>query len=189
MAQLDRTMTETTIIPPQRATAYLAAMGVRSADIFAAFQAGETAAAALTQDAPARSAGYFRWTMIAQTLRQLFREHGSWSPVERGSRPGVERGGYALTINAGDPTTGLDLPSDLLHQHSPTPPDAGQLDLLDLLDDAPVDDAPPHGEWVLLYHRAADGMASEVSLPTARRDGQVLGWQVRVLLPFYPVQN
>jgi hypothetical protein len=45
--------------------------------------------------------------------------------------------------------------------------------------------APPAGNWFLLYHRGADEVRAEISLPRGFQGGQFTGWIVRVILPVW----
>lgn len=52
-----------------------------------------------------------------------------------------------------------------------------------------LNDEPPAGVWLLVYHRGEFGVQVELSYPNGSEDGQITGWGVRVLLPpFIPTE-
>ncbi|MDV3131448.1 hypothetical protein [Mycobacterium sp. 29Ha] len=199
----------TLIVPPELADEYLLLLGIPTSVIRQAVSLGDLRAADIDTFHPRGAAGVTRWIGTVGGLRRGMVGGQDWKSKDALNRPTVERadGKVTLSVVGCDEATGdvdsLEGPR-ASYRRGPATIAAirGQLELISvaaLIPGEPVaplsiDDAPPLGQWFLLYHRAEDGVRSEVSFAAGideqgeeRKTGQFTGWNVRVILdPFQP---
>lgn len=196
-----------TIVPPNEADAYLRGIGISSSHVDQAVEAGENSASnAASKFYPVTAAGMMRWIETVAVLRQQVASDPEWSVRDDRNRPTLVRGasGHSLSIVGGDYLTGdsdpFVSPSAARGKGNATKdavnanPNQPVLIDLSFLEPTPrvsgPNDSPPVGNWFMLYHRAKDEILREISLPRSGfRDGNFSGWEVRVLLEPWKIQD
>lgn len=184
------------IVSPEAAQEYLARMGLDVSTILTALEHGERRAAdASGSHYPRTGAGLVRWIETVGTLRRLMMNK-NWVPEDEQNRPicvDPDRK-FLLGVLGGTDATG-DVSSEAgpkAQRRKGRATDealSGQLTLFvraELTEAPPglgVNDQPPPGVWLVVYHRGESGVQVEVSYPNGSEDGQITGWVVRVLLP------
>ncbi|MCF8605171.1 hypothetical protein L5I01_17595 [Gordonia sp. HY442] len=180
-------------------------MGIQASTITDAIAAGEVAAGNISSFHPVTAAGLSRWIEVVGNLRRGLAE-GDWAPDNPLNRPISKRTdgiGYTLSTVGGNDATGIaDHPTGPLAARKKGKSTAeavngtGALITVETLRGAPLrerSEAPPAGNWFLIYYRPAgsDEVRCEVSLPRAfdEQAGQFAGWQVRVILPKWEPQG
>ena len=186
----------TVIISADQAAEYLSRMDISIAQVRDAIEAGEIAAGNVTKHHPVTAAGMSRWMHVVGGLRSRL-SRGQWRDANPRNRPTSNhvKLPYTLsTVGANDATGLADHPSGPLAARRKGIGTAeavtGTIPLITVaklrkeqVRSSIGEEAPPAGNWFLLYHRDEDQVRMEVSLPSGFEDGQFTGWRVRVILP------
>ncbi|WP_235169955.1 hypothetical protein [Rhodococcus erythropolis] len=172
-------------------------MDIEPSWIAGAISNGEVAAGNVTTDHPITAAGLVRWIEVVGELRRQLRESGNWDRDNPQNRPISRRRGTQFTLSTvgGDEATGVSDsagPKAARRKGKATEHAVnGVIPLISIetLRGSPATapdglDAPPSGNWFLVYHRAKDEIRLEVSLPRHFDvdAGQFDDWRVRVIL-------
>lgn len=187
------------IIPPEDAATYLASMGIGIPLIDQALSAGETTAGNINTHHPVNGAGLTRWIHVVGELREGLADTGQWIGDDPRNRPTSKRidSVYTLSTVGGNEATGIiDHPRGPMaaRRRGPATAEAvnGTLPMITVetlrgVANAVEGDAPPSGNWWLVYHRSEGEIRREVSLPLGFEAGNFTGWKVRVIIePWKP---
>lgn len=196
----------THIVPPRDADSYLRTIGISCSHVDTAVEAGESSASrARTSFYPVTAAGMMRWIDTVAVFREQVASDPEWSVRDDRNRPTLVRSsGHSLSIIGGDAQTGnpsrfarpMAARNKGITTKDAVDANAGQLVLFDPPDLEPSpkvsgpNDPPPAGNWFMLYHRAQEKILREISLPRPGfQDGNFNGWEVRVLLDPWEIQD
>lgn len=187
---------QTLVVDLDDATEYLEKLGISVDDVRVAIERGEARAAeASGPEYPRTGAGLSRWIETVGALRRAL-IHQDWIPEDRQNRPicvnpgkTVQLGVLGGTVTTGDASSEFG-PQALRRKGRATDEALGEQlvlhfegDQIKAPDGFTQSDPPPPGVWFLVYHRGESSVQVEVSHPTGSTNGQIDGWNVRIILP------
>lgn len=175
---------------PDEVAARLARMDLSSDVLREGVIAGETARLNCTANTPLCFPGIAAWAYTVTALRDLLMPRG-WRKSDAGNYPLVvhpsER--FAIGVATGNEDTG----SRYITPKTKYPKGPATIEKVEnngvTLFGEPIitrriQPAPEAFTWLLLIARSADGLRSELSLPSSiGEDGRVDGWSERIILP------
>ena len=175
----------------QDAVDRLTELGVDSAILRRAVEAGEMAGDACTDLDPPGFRGYTQWGVCTRELRMGLSSL-RWTWKNRQNLPLVVRpdGLMCITVATGDTATGIESATPQTKNprgkvtRAAIMENAGQLSLFDGMERLhAVDTEPSTLTWILLFHRDGDVVRCELSLPRAwDADGRPSAWAERLIL-------
>jgi hypothetical protein len=185
---------ETTTADPAQVEDRLRKIGVPLEALHEAIRQGELARASCTKNDAITAPGYLAWERTLRTLREQLAPLG-WTVSRRGrlETAASPDGETAITVATGDDgvSQAAKIPKTKSVKGTATAAAiANNVGWLFPELAPPAVAPPPRATWVLLLHRAAECVLSELSLPTEMdEDGRVAGWRERILLPAVPVDQ